>query len=134
MNKEQLRHKQFEVLVAILKVKAAYNVLCDQTVNFALQEILNESEEDINSLEETYNDKLLTPIEKERFITQSLNRIVDMVMEYVRYENTEEDPSIKTVNVSYILGYAMGLRCAMAACGYGQAFVEEEDEDNEYED
>lgn len=133
MNKEQLRKLQFEVLPSIIRVKAAYNVLCEQTVNFALQEILNECEEDVNSLEETYNDNLLTSVEKERFITLAVNRIVDMVMEYVRYESDVEDPSIRTVDVSYILAYIMGLRYSMARCGYGHAFYEE-DQGEVYED
>ena len=133
MNKEQLRKLQFEVLPSIIRVKAAYNVLCKQTVNFALQEILNECEEDVNSLEETYNDNLLTSVEKERLITLAVNRIVDMVMEYVRYESDVEDPSIRTVSVSYILDYIMGLRYSMARCGYGHAFYEE-DQCEVYED
>lgn len=133
MTKEQLRQNQFKILVAIIKVKAAYNALTSNTVNFVLQEILNECEEDVNSLQETYEDVVLTSVEKERFITEALNRIVDMVMEYVRYESTEEDPSIRHLNVSYILTYAMDLRVAMARCGYGHAFYEE-DQDEQCED
>ena len=137
MDKEQLRKNQFNVLISILKVKSAYKVLCDLTFNFALQEILAECEDDVNSLEETYNDVCLSSVEKERFITQSVNRIIDMIMEYERYanDNVNEDPSItRFPSTSYLIDYAMNLRLAMARCGYGQAFVEEEEEDENDED